>query len=63
MSSEGLIPYRLHSRVSHSCPLTGLLRTAYFQELHSFPDRTHFQGRLDGYMIITTPFFILKLAN
>ena len=31
---DDLAPYRLHSRVTHSCLLPGLLRTAYIHELY-----------------------------
>ena len=52
-----LAPYLLHSRVGHSCLLTGLIHTAYFQELHSLLDRTRCQGMLDGYLIISPLLF------
>ncbi len=32
--SDDLAPYRLHSRVAHSCLLPSLLRTAYIHELY-----------------------------
>lgn len=51
--ADDLAPYRLHSRVAHSCPPMSLLSTACFQELHGLLDRIRYQGRFDGYMIIS----------